>query len=338
MINLISRSIVSKHSRGPRKVVSNLIKGLDKIDYPYVINHSLNATTRLWIHDDPVALKKSETLEKEVHVIAGPNIFATPREIPTNSKKKDNLWLYPSVWVQHFWELSPFVPKETDTWPVGIDTEKFIPSLKAKKHILVYEKQRNSADTGEILTLLEKRQVPYKTLSYGSYSEQEYLDALSEAYAIIWIGRSESQGIGLEEALSMNVPAFVWDINFFGEWSGTGKEKYTAEELSFPEATAAPYFDSRCGVIEKDRDKLNHSLDLFLKNLNSFSPRDYVLGNLTLEKQARAFVELYETHFGLSYSEGLVEKPRNTKMWRNANMSFKVLSRAKDFARKLING
>ena len=51
MINIISRAAVSNRASGPKKVVSNLIKGLEKIGYPYVVNARLDACKRLWIQE-----------------------------------------------------------------------------------------------------------------------------------------------------------------------------------------------------------------------------------------------------------------------------------------------
>ena len=104
MLNIISRSIVSQHNRGPRKVVLNLIKGLDEIGYPYVVNHALNATDQLWIHDDPTALSEALNLNNETKILVGPNVFTLPAELPIIETTRNILWLHPALWVKNFWE------------------------------------------------------------------------------------------------------------------------------------------------------------------------------------------------------------------------------------------
>jgi len=53
MINLISTQADSDVISGPAKVHRSLVKGLDAIGYPYVVNRSLNSTS-VWTHDDVI--------------------------------------------------------------------------------------------------------------------------------------------------------------------------------------------------------------------------------------------------------------------------------------------
>ena len=48
-------------------------------------------------------------------------------------------------------------------------------------------------------------------IEYGKYSEQDYINALNEAKFGIWLGCTESQGIGLQEALATDLPLIVLD-------------------------------------------------------------------------------------------------------------------------------
>src|ERR1039458_5421480 len=71
MINIVSRAYLKRLVYGPKKVVDNLIKGLDLVGYPYVVNKRLDACRRLWIHDDLIAMKHIGELPAEVRVIVG---------------------------------------------------------------------------------------------------------------------------------------------------------------------------------------------------------------------------------------------------------------------------
>ena len=242
MLNVISRSIVSTHTRGPRKVVANLLKGLDEIGYPYVVNAALNATDTLWIHDDRDALEAALTLPSTHTIIAGPNIFTLPSEIPTSVLAKNVLFIHPAKWVQEFWDRFSITKINSVVWPVGVDTKTFAPiDSMTKDLVLVYNKQRPQSDVDALCKALEARGERFAVLTYGNYKETEYQELLAEAKAVVWVGRSESQGIGLLEALAMNVPMLLWDIKKFGDFVGASQSSFSAEQLAFTPVTAAPY-------------------------------------------------------------------------------------------------
>jgi len=336
MLNIISRSIVSTHSRGPRKVVINLIKGLDEIGYPYVLNAALDVTDTLWIHDDKKALETALSLPGNRSIIAGPNIYTLPSEVPSSVFNSNTLFIHPAPWVQDFWNT--FSPEKINSvvWPVGIDTEVFTPSNEAKDLVLVYNKQRSSSDVEAVCTALEACGERFAVLNYGHYHEDEYRELLAQAKAMVWVGRSESQGIGLLEALAMNVPVLIWDIAKFGDWTGSGHNHFTDEQLAFTPVTAAPYFDKRCGLRFVEPVELRDNLDTFLESLNTYSPRAYIEAELSLAKQATAFMNLFKTHFNKTDSELKATTLHSNKQWQNATFSFKCLTRLKDAVRQII--
>ena len=96
MINIISKSYLSRNVSGPKKVVDNLIKGLNILGYPYVVNKRLDACQRLWIHDDTVALAEINK-DKTKAVDAGPkdrpdhNGNPLPRGITYSKMKRGNM-------------------------------------------------------------------------------------------------------------------------------------------------------------------------------------------------------------------------------------------------------
>ena len=56
-------------------------------------------------------------------------------------------------------------------------------------------------------------------------------------------------------------------------------------------------------------------------NLTSYKPRNFILENLTLKKQAFEFIKLYETNFGLKVEDGQKEtigscQPYKTNTWK----------------------
>ncbi len=337
MLNIISRSIVSTHTRGPRKVVVNLLKGLDELGYPYVVNAALDSTDTLWIHDDKDALEKALALPGTRAIIAGPNIYTLPSEVPEAVVKKNILFVQPAVWVQNFWKTFSTQKLSSAVWPVGIDTKTFTSNkLNRKDLVLVYNKQRTSDDVDAVCSALQARGERYAVLTYGKYQEPEYQTLLREAKAMVWVGRSESQGVGLLEALAMNVPILVWDVTSLGDFVGASQSVFTTEQLAFGPVTAVPYFDERCGMRFLNKTDLETTLSTFLSSLSLFSPRTYIESEFSLEKQARAFLDLYKTHFNTTEAELKNTTLRSTKKWKNGTLYFKYCTRLKDAVRQII--
>lgn len=294
MLNIISRSINNKEIRGPKKVVNNLILGLEAIGYPYVINKDLNSCKRLWIHDDIDALYKIKNLKEEIKVLAGPNLFVYPKNIPKNLNLSKAVYIQPSKMVKDIWEKLGYNKTPIEAWPVGIDTEKYSPFNDKKDIVLVYFKNREISELDQIKKILQNKKINFETIIYGSYNENDYYSLLKRTKYIIWLGMYESQGIALEEALSCNIPMIVLDnqklLNDFDK-----------------DTTSAPYFDDRCGLKIKNMEKLDANIDIMEKTYMELKPRDYVLENLELKKQAEKFIDLYEKNFNLRKQDGFKE-------------------------------
>lgn len=312
MINLISSSGDKRAKRGPAKVFTNLVKGLDRIGYPYVINRDLNATKRLWIQDSISALY--EMRRSKANKVLGPNLFVLPREIPAGITFEGALYLQPSDWAKEVWERAGFAGCPTVVWPVGIDTEVFKPLHTKKRdgHVLVYHKLRDPEQLQQIMSVLEKMRLPNKLMRYGEYDDGQYLEALQEASLVIWHGRHESQGIALEEALACDVPALVCDARRLSD----ARESFVfPASLDDIQVTSAPYFGPSCGLKILDLAELPEAIQSMLENQRGFSPRQFVLDHLSLEQQARAFIQLWN-YWDLTFEQGLVETVQNERDWK----------------------
>jgi hypothetical protein len=300
MINIISTSLASKKTRGPKKVVQNLMKGLEKIGYPYVVNKALDSCERLWIHDDVYALEKIKDLPEKIKIVIGPNLFVNPENIPKSLDLSRTVYIQPSSNVVNIWKKRGYTQSPLESWPVGIDSEAHAPTTEQKSQkasVLVYFKNREKKELEKITALLSTKSISHSIISYGSYTENEYADALKKARYIIWLGIYESQGIAMEEAMSTDVPLLVLD---------------RAEPISpfDTESTSAPYFSPECGLILRglDETKLSEAIDTMEQTYSVLHPRNFILRNLSLEKQAQAFVGLYEKHLGLSVENGMLQK------------------------------
>lgn len=338
MLNIISKSVLSNYTSGPQKVVKNLIKGLDLLGYPYILNGAPDSCKRLWIHDDTSALFVLHDLDNNIKTIVGPNLFSLVRQVPNEIDFSKTVYIHPSPWARDFWVNQGFDKCPVDYWPVGIDTETHKPSLSKKDIVLIYFKSRLPEELKKIEDILKNKNINYEIIIYGKYRHSDYIKTLKAVRYIIWIGRQESQGIALEEALSMNIPILVWDVKNVGHWLASSKEMsmFNSYENSYTNTTAAYYFDDRCGLKIKELNELVKGVDLMEKTWTNFKPREYILENLNLKKQAEEFLNLYKKYYGLTIEDGLKEKKLNNKKWKNSKVFFLLYIRFKDFVKKII--
>lgn len=328
MINLISTQAGASSVTGPQKVFHNLTKGLDAIGYPYVVNRSLESTRRLWIHDDTVAL--SHAARSNACTVAGPNLYVMPADMPDGLDLSGMLYIHPSQWVIDLWREVDFRACDLASWPVGIDLERFRPATAqhGRPKVLVYHKLRPPEELQVILRSLEDAQLDHRVMEYGSYREEDFVTALKSASVVVWHGRHESQGIALEETLAADVPVLVCDVTQLSQETGS----HFPPELDSVKVTAAPYFDATCGRRTLELDQVGRITREMLDHPAAFAPREFVRTHLSLEGQARAFVELW-THFGLTVDEGYRERPATSKPWRPPQARRPV--RPRDIGRRL---
>lgn len=331
MINIISKSYYSRRVSGPKKVVENLLKGLDILGYPYVINKKLNACKRLWIHDDVAALKSAGFLPQDIKVLAGPNLFVLPGEISAKFDLSKMVYLQPSLWVKDLWQERGFNRCPIEIWPVGVDLEQFKPTTKEKDLVLVYFKQRLPKELKQVENILINKNIKYQVVSYGYYKESDYQNLLSRARYVVWLGQSESQGLALLETLSSNVPLLVCDIKlsmFLQETVPNVRKK------SYNEVTSAPYFDNSCGIKLSGIEGLSHAISSMESGVGLFKPRLYVEQNFGLKQQAEKFVKIYDKHFNLNITDGYKESLLQKGDWVNNSLAYRLGFFIKDSLKK----
>jgi len=299
-INIITKSNKKTTTiRGPKKVLDNLIKGLDLIGIKYIFNGPIGKHKFNWIHDSPSAIIEAGFAGK--NVLIGPNIVELPGELPKIRKKlsKDSIYLHPSNWPMKIWHLEGYDETKLKSWPVGIDTEKFSKVNSENNHkVLLYFKQRDKKLFEKAKQIIRKNNLHFLLIEYGKYSEQEYIKALKEAKFGIWIGCTESQGIGLQEALASNLPLIVLDAkSLFENAIKPKKSRFkneTIKKLNSIKTSSAPYFDRRCGIKIENILELDNTIKELSFNFNDYKPREYILENLTIIKSAELFLDFFK--------------------------------------------
>ena len=181
------------------------------------------------------------------------------------------------------------------TYFAGIDTKQWRDRSGAAKSIdfLVYDKIRWHRDT-RVDTVLERslaalrsRGLTYRVVRYGHHHISAFRTGLSDARAMLFLCEHETQGIAYQEALSSGIPVLAWD-----EGMPVDPNMIALAPENF-RVSAVPYFDRRCGLTFK-LDTLESTLDAFMAELKTYTPRDYVLDALSLERSGQRYLELYQ--------------------------------------------
>ncbi len=285
-----------RHISGPTKVVANLLKGLDKIGCDYHLNSKRPQGSSVYIPNGKSNLFKIIRKKSSQKILLGPNLFTFPGDISGYLKPliaRAHGYLQPCDWAINVWQSLDFNLLPLLRWPVGIDTELFHEFPRpAERRVLLYHKERDKNELAYIERSLDSKGIGFNTIHYGGYSQTEYLDLLKKSSLIIWHGRHESQGIALLEALACNIPALVLDAISFYQMEAFPSYPF-ADTLRSIRVTSAPYFDNRCGIKIHEMSQLPEALDHLVDSTAEFTPRDYVLENLSLERQARHLINLF---------------------------------------------
>lgn len=327
MINIITTLADTLQISGPSKVLNNTIKGLNLIDYPFVINRKLDSTKRVWIQSGWDALPYVR--KTHAYFVVGPNVALYPSDIEQFDLRKA-IYIQPGPTAVNFWNTLGFNQCPLRYWAAGIDTTLFTPSnTETRDIVLVYHKQRDIQELEIVTSTLATKGLKFAILPYGAYYEKEYLSFLSRARYVIWHGGNESQGIALQEAMSCNIPILVCDVTTIGQ-SQHSRTTYS-EKVKNIAATSVPYFNKKCGIrITRIKD-LNNAIDEMEAKLRIFTPREFILRNLSLEKQAKELVKFWE-YWNLSLDAGREENASsNTKFTIPiSDRIIKLISRVKE--------
>lgn len=210
---------------------------------------------------------------KDIKVIHGPQLFVFPSK---NIKNKiiNSLSLWNKKIMETINNKNTYI-----TLPFPIEIQKFKP-LELKNiqiDCIVYFKHRDPKLLNIIISFLLLKKYTFKIFEYGKYNEEDYLNFLQKTKIMIVLDAHESQGFALQEAMSCNVPLFVFDSSVMSDEYLSKYPKYLC--------TSVPYFDNSCGIINKsfDTDIFGQKIDYMIKNYNLYSPRMYILNTLSPE-------------------------------------------------------
>lgn len=263
---------------GPGKLALNTIKGFDKNEINYKINDFYEYN--LCISGSQFQWKFLGNYVK--NTIIGPCSIGEPLQY-INTINTYPKTLVASEWVKNLWSSSGVPIEKIGTWFGGIDTDIFQPKKNIKYDCLILFKNRSFEELHLIQNVLNKKKLSSLILNHGSYDEEFFLNAANNCKFSIILHNTETQGFAIMEVMSMDLPILVFDFN-------TWDNKYF-------ESTSVPYFHEKCGNIVPQKDfnseVIEKKIDSFLDNINSYSPREIILKNYTLDHSVNLLKKIF---------------------------------------------
>ena len=284
MINLYYSEAYWGHSatmNGPHKVVDNLIKSLDQEKIEYAINEEKYEHNFL-VQYDATAHEKHSKIEQDTTII-GPQVwlFDGYGQFLIENQNYYKKIIAPSEWVKNKFITKFNLPEEKlAVWPVGI--EEFNNIREPNYDCLIYFKRREQKELDAVKQFLDSKNFTYKMVEYGGYGEDGFKQLVNSAKFCFLINGTESQGIAVQEIMSMGVPIIAWDIK---EWLDQG------EAYRVP-ATSIPYWDERCGEVFFNIDELDVTFSKFYATLDEYDPKAFIKDNLSFECSVKTLLDI----------------------------------------------
>jgi len=278
-------------------VAINLMKGLEKLGIPY----RFNDYAYIKKHPEEIACIIGMpfllfTKKWNNPVILGAAIYSHAIECPDLLTRYPNVRrvLVPGEWMRKMFE--PFYADKVLAWPVGIDTGKWLPGIKEASEIdfLIYDKirwQRNRYQEeliDPICEILSKHNLSYRFIRYGAYTHDDLLAVLKKAKNAIFLCEHETQGLAYQQILATGTPILAWERG--GYWQDP---YYFPHKVKFEPVSSVPYWDERCGLKFSGIEDFGIRLTKFLAKRDDFNPAAYIQENLTLEKGAEKYLDIY---------------------------------------------
>lgn len=299
------RKLLRKLIRGKEKpggvmmIALQLMKGLDRLGIPYRYNDykyaKNNPNELIGVIGKPHLIFERKFKNP---ILFGAGVFSHPIECLNFFEEYPNVkkMLVPGEWMKTMCE--PFYGDKMLSWPSGIDTDEWEDlSLQEKEtDFLIYDKVRWEREkyTRELLdpikAELNRSGFNFSTIRYGQYNHSELMSKLKRCRAVIFLCEHETQGQAYQQILSTNTPILAWDEA--GYWRDP---YYYPRKVLFKPVTSVPYWDERCGLKFSSSSDFHSQLLFFISKLSKgfFQPRTYITDNLTLEKSARQYADIY---------------------------------------------
>ena len=277
--------IVSPHFHHKNKI--GLINILNYLQWSYHFGNmnDINNYDIIYSPCDSIDVSKYPTKK----FIFGPHFSVFPNnKIKQINNVNNSIYIQPSEWVVHLWKLmgaEQYIPIKHFCFPV--DTYKFNQVNQERNKVFIYFKRRHPNELKFMEDYLKKMNIEYVIFDYiKRYKEEDYISYLQQSKYGLILGRHESQGFAIEEALACNVPLLVWNTKYMSQEQG-----YNYPNIP---CTTIPYWSDKCGEIFYEKEEFECKYNEFINKLETYNPRKYVMEHLSVEKCSNNLINLLD--------------------------------------------
>lgn len=284
-------SILTDAAGGHKGVTGSLIRGLTQNNISHNHNPPLNQIAQtVVVLADTIQLRRAIELKQQGRIkklLAGPNLVTRADDCNSLVASKEiDAYLVPSRWcLVAYEEVEPRLIGRINLWPAGIDVNQWNPIFpKAKTgKMLIYLKYQPYEFASQVESLVKQYGYDPIIIEYGKYLMPQYYDLLNHVDAVIFLSRSESQGLALAEAWAMDVPTLAWNP----------KELIDHGRI-YSEVSSCPLLTLSTGLDWKNLNDLEDQLKNFEELGKKFAPRKWVLDHLTDKISAQILLKIIE--------------------------------------------
>lgn len=191
-------------------------------------------------------------------------------------------YILPSQWIVNLFISLNKGAVNYKVWPLGVDIQKWTPQPHAiRNEFLIYVKDVDVELPKEIEKVLKCKKIKFETIYGGFFKQNYYRDKLMSAKAVIFLSRSETQGLAMLEAWACGVPTLHWNPKNFRYMKNT-----------YSNASSCPYLSEECGLEFYSSYEFEAILNAFLEKYDQFQPRKYVENNFELKATLQRLLEM----------------------------------------------
>lgn len=277
----VARKVVGKFS-GPEAVAMSVVRGFRAEGIPFLYNPVWEYSDTAIVLASPDVLRRAIARKNNGQIkklIAGPNVVAHPFD-------SDRIMLdvaidtiiVPSEWVATYWKQeAPEIAEKIAVWPAGVDRAA---ASDRSGFVIIYDKMGDAKLNEWITETLEEQNIPYVVYTYGNFKQKDYLLALVHAPFLLYLSKSESQGLAIQEAWARNVPTFVIQSSA----GAFDNHLFIADKIN------APHMTEDTGVFFSDKNELI----VAIKKLHTFAPKKYCDEHLSDTASFSILKSIYE--------------------------------------------
>jgi hypothetical protein len=273
-------------------LVRSVVEGLRAIGADFNFNPARTAEVGAVVYAPAnEALLQAAALKRDGHVwalMAGPtNAFLPDEHDGVLLMPEIDVVLVASEWVRQLYASEvPDIAAKLRVCQAGIDSDDWQPTTQRRSNrALVYWKDAPEGLRHDAERVLNEQGLQCRVLRYGSYDAATFKACLDEAALAVFLSTFETQGLALAEAWAMNVPTLVWNPQARTQWQG-GR--------TFVAGSSAPFLTPATGRTWKTLEQLASAVRDVLASPESFTPREWVLANMTDAICARALSRIVQ--------------------------------------------